>query len=616
MPTPNGTTITPLSANIELAPTFYIGPNTYVQNDSAHGLTTTLPITTENVLTSKGGLNINSVDSDSNLTIDSYGNVNTQGYISSMGDIYTQGKLNASGELNALNLNIGTDNNKFTVSQTGAITAQDDLTIGANKIILRNSNGQIDMIGDLNINTNKFNVTSSNGNVSAAGTLTIAGDTNIGDGKVTINASTGEIDATGDVNVNAGQIILGSADGSIKAQGDLSIGSDFINPTFKVFTTDGHAESLFPVNNYVESSAATDTTTYVDENNETIGTGLFNSTTNRYLTTQEYVDKAIFKQTVRINTILGSDPDVLNSFKNVYNVVKAIEGSTTAHETLTTVANNMDAVTTTITELAGNASNTVLINCSRAVWVDECAPLPIPYSLTQQTTNFSLDGWYFKNLVANSKVNWYIPANNGMTMNDFVNIYMNVFVVNKNSLPFITIYTKAKHNSTDLWPGIANARINYMFSSVQTPTVNKMYNMYIGDNRNTPENNSSFTAIKCGQTITANSTNYNNGFYGSVRNSNTFDSSYVSLSDEILTFCVQSASTASVNDAEFVLTSFNVQQNSLNGEKGTTQFLFQNSSVASNYMFNTFFKKNSDFSAISNKNAALLTAYNGINNAN
>jgi hypothetical protein len=34
---------------------------------------------------------------------------------------------------------------------------------------------------------------------------------------------------------------------------------------------------------------------------------------------------------------------------------------------------------------------------------------------------------------------------------------------------------------------------------------------------------------------------------------------------------------ANVNDAEFVLTSFNVQQNNLNGEKGTTQFLFQNS---------------------------------------
>jgi hypothetical protein len=89
-----------------------------------------------------------------------------------------------------------------------------------------------------------------------------------------------------------------------------------------------------------------------------------------------------------------------------------------------------------------------------------------------------------------------------------------------------------------------------------------------------------------------------------------FDASIILPTDEILCFCINTNSGAAVGNVEFILNSFNIQQTT-----GTTQMLFQNSSVASLYMYNTLYQKNPDFSAMTPKNKTYLSNYIAAYNA-
>ena len=659
----SGVTITP-------APTFYIGPNTSVKNDTSQGLLTTLPITTQNVLTSQGGLNINSSSGVSKLTVDSNGNLSTQGSLSA------GGSLTLSGSLNANALNIGSTGNEFTVSDSGLttinddlivgsnfkvtestgsvtiggtvyssgtitvggtaaipnltlgndghITASNDVTIGASSISLHAGSGNAEfngtvtvsktlnvnsdqllidsvnnvaeincptnILGSLNINSSKFTVDSSSGDVATQGSLSINNNLNIN--------SAGDLTSVGSVNLGSSKILLNSSTGAVSAVGNLSLGSNFASPTFKVDSATGAATTQFAYSSYNAPSSSDNT-----ETTSVSGPAVdFTSSTSQHLVTQTYVDQQLWKQTVRINTILGSDNSVLDSFNNVYKLVTALEGSTTA-TAIGGLVDETSEIKITVSDVVSRSFNTVLVNCSPSVWPDESSPMPIPYNTP------SLDGWYFKNIVdkgsKRNKINWYLPTNGTMKMSDFINVYANFFIISKTSLPFITIYTKAKGNSSDVWTGIANTAISYTFDSNLLSSVNKHYCLHIGDNA--PANNFNVTPNKSTYTTTRNKSTTG---IGSQRFDNKYDPEHVSPNDEILMFSVQSDSSSSTNNVEFVLNSFNIQQ-----LLGTTQMLFQNSSVSSNYMFNNLYKKNMDFSPMTTENVNYLNAYNALYNS-
>ena len=630
-------------------------------NMKTNGLVDTVgSITTSSSLNSRS-INVNG----STFTVADSGDVTTSGDIVASGDLSIGSKFSVISSSGAVTTGAVTSTGSISVGGTtntpnlilgndGKITALNDLNINSGKFAVSSSNGNVSAAGDLTINTNKFIVTASSGNVSAAGNVSVTGNVSadgnvftagtlsatgslaINTDKFTVAASSGNVHTAGSVSVDGNVSAIGtlsatgslaintnkftvaastgdvytagsvSVDGNVSADGTLSVLGDLsVNDKFTVEASTGKAKSDLPYASYTINSSSSNTTTTTLSGPEPV----FDSVTNKYLTTQEYVDKEIWKQTKRINTMLGSD-ETVQTFENVLKVVTAIAGSSDVVDTLNNVNGKYDnlvdiqaEVKTSLSQVVAQAHNNVLVNCTPTVWQDECGPMPIPNTITSKTIE---DGWYFSNLTAGNKINWYMPTNgSNMTVADVQNMYLNLFAASDMSLPFIHIYTAPKNNATDYWPGFANAKINYIFSAASPSlTANKSYCLHTGA---APMNVYNKTLIGSPLVQTSNATNKNNGTEGS--NGATIDSAIVSPTDKILFFTIGTSALASANNVCAVINSLNVCV-----KTGTTQFSFSNAGVVSNYLFNYFFQKNTDFTAFPApvKQGAYAEKYNSI----
>lgn len=375
-----------------------------------------------------------------------------------------------------------------------------------------------------------------------------------------------------------------------------------------VTSTTGSVSSVLPYSSYEQNtiSSNTDITIHstVEQN--------FTSSTNKFLTTQEYVDKQIWKQTKRINTILGKDSNELDNFNKVYEVITKIAGDSDIVKTLTDVQDKYGSVidktseiNVSISDIMSTAYNVIPIACLPSVWADECQPMPIPITITQTVE----DGWYFRNFTTtkypnqSSKINWYMPANKGMKVKDIQQLFLNVYAVSNKALPSIHFFTAAKNNNTDLWPGIVNAKVGYSFVANTNPdllslTANKSYCLYTGDAK--PYNIYNKTPLAADNIHTVNNNNKN-----SFTALQQIDSTIVSGEDTVLFFAIQTYNTFLPNDVECIINSLNIRL-----DTGTTQFLFNNSSVSSNYLFNFQFGRHTDFSAMTSLHKEYYDSYN------
>ena len=534
-------------------------PNVSLSNDGS--------VLTQGTITAKNNLSVGSnAASDKFVVSASSGNVTTQGTVSAVGAISTSSTVSATGAISTGSTisAVGAISTASTVSATGAISTASTLSAA----------------GDFSVNSGKFAVTSSTGAVVAHESVTVKNSSETA--TFTVTASTG----------------------------DVAVGTGAVNG--KVTTT---------YNSYVAPAAAADILT-VDDSAD------FTSATANVLTTQSYVDHAIWKQTKRLNLIVGANDTQLATMTNLMNMANALAGQD-AVQTLGTVLDTTSEIKVSMTDVMNAAYDPIIINCAPSVWADECPPEPIPYTVSN---TYSGDGWYFKNysivtsgVSANSKINWYLPANGAnMKMKHLINLFASIHAISDVSLPFIQVYTQAKTGAgaNNLWP-IANARVNFYFSPTTTTsrTSKTSYTLYTGNK--VPANTYNAVPLRCNQTSTANGANAYNGTYGNVINVtgstnfvDTFDSSIVSLEDKIAFFCIGTSSLVSPSDVEFVLNSFSVSAHdttsaeSLRATNGTTKMMFQNSSATTNYLYNNFFKKHSDFSALASKSESLFNAYN------
>jgi len=624
MSPPELSTISANSTGISNGATIYLGKNLTVASNSTTGLTTLLPVSISNILTISKGININNISGTSKLTINDSGDIQSSGLINVTGSITTASSLNST------SINVNT--NKFTVSDAGvvttasSITADGNLAIGSKYLVTALTGdtlaGSITSTGSVFIGgtTASPNVTLGND-----GTISAINDLKINTDKFVVTAATGAIATKGDLTINSNKFIVSSSSGNVTAAGTMSIASDLAIATdkFKVTASSGNvaiagdlavtgkATSAIAYSSYTLADSATNITTTSASGTDPSCI----SATSGYLTTQEYVDKQIWNQTKRINTILGTDSTVVDSFNNVYKLVTSFAGVSDTVDTLNnlngkydTLVDRAEEINTSVSTIVSQAYNTILVNCTPTVWQDECGPVPIPSTVTAYTIE---DGWYFKNFTALEKINWYMPTNgSNMTIADLQNMYLNIFAVSNVALPFITIYTAPKGNTTDYstWAG---AKINYIFSETSSisTSANKSYCLYT---QNKPMNvyNKTCVAPMCIQT--SNKTNKDNGTQGTQ--GTTIDSTIVSSTDKILLITIQSTANSTVGDVAFVLNSLNICV-----KTGTTSFTFSNAGVTTNYLFNYLFQKNIDFSTYPSttypKQGVHVTSFDSIYNS-
>ena len=401
-------------------------------------------------------------------------------------------------------------------------------------------------------------------------------------------------------------------------------------------------------NFYASNNIANDITTMTGA-----PSGNWSSSTNTYLTTQEYVDKQIWNQTLRLNKILDPSSGYVESFNTVYQILNNITGTDGTLSISNLIGKNeavleqYSGINLSITKVANQSINPVQVLCSPNVWADECAPLPIPshlstsVPLTDDATSgyggiaypIYLDGWWFSNsIVPGSKINWYVPAqatNKNGSMSYFTVSQLNLLYLTFTNLsdgsgnaPWISLFTAPKGTSSDIMPGFANAKIELLFNGAIPPkTYGQNYCLYgSSDGATQPVNvfksilsSSSVNIIDKTNTI-SNPVQYSN-FSQAVIAINAGTTRTSILSTDVVTFLgVETATDASnlnilVQSLGVMGYNFTDVSNNILETTGTTLYTFSNNGPATNYMYNTLYKKNLDFSSMNAKQNTQMTNY-------
>lgn len=558
------------------------------------------------------------IDVTGTITTTSHININSSKIV-----LGNDGTISAAG-----NFTIATD--RFTanattgdVSAAGTLSIGKSLTIATDKFIVDWNTGNTTIAGttsgkgDLMINGDMFKVTASSGDVklkgilnvndnfsvSAAGAVAAAGNFAIATDKFKVDATNGNVviagttSAAGDLKVNGEQFKVTASSGAVDFKGDLNI-----KDNFKVISSSGAATSEFKYQDYTLNPSSSNISA-TELNGEVVN---FTSATNKHLTTQEYVDRELFKQTIRINTMLGSD-ETVNSFNNVLKVVTQIAGSGEAIDTLNGInsqySNLLDKqveVKTSLSKALEQAYNTELVACLPTVWADESIPLPIP-NATISLMNEQVDGWFFENLMdtgvnKTNKINWYLPVNKDMTLADIKNMYLNAFIGSDQSLPFITIFTQPKEGYSN-YAGWAGSKINFHFSNANpSANYNKTCCLYTGSS---PMNVYDAVPTPVWGIITENGINKN-----SASLLDHIDLNSVSLHDKIKYICISTATDALLGHVKFIANSFSIAL-----KTGTVQFTFSNAGPATNFLYMRSFGMHSDMSIVRQKNADYYKHY-------
>ena len=205
-----------------------------------------------------------------------------------------------------------------------------------------------------------------------------------------------------------------------------------------------------------------------------------------------YYAKYFNGTTLQMNSVFnGGDGTIINSadlalrpqpiLSLVTGASPGLSQTVNLYENLTiTDDNNTSALTTTALTFNNinvkmNQVQPTLIYSSPLIYADGLAPAT---SLTIRN-NYAYSGWYAKNIVLGSKINWYFGAQTQTTtpVSALKGISISFFngntTSNDNTL-FITIYTVAT-GSGDIIPGFAHSSMTYVFDQTITPIANTNY---------------------------------------------------------------------------------------------------------------------------------------------
>jgi len=389
------------------------------------------------------------------------------------------------------------------------------------------------------------------------------------------------IDSQGNLNtsgiINAEGLSISNAFTTITSDGVVS----FANNQATI-GEDGHFKTTFT--DYIMPNE-------LRNSNATTG-NIIPTTTKNYFTTQLYVDEGLWYLQKQLNLITNIESTSLESFNNVFKLITTLEGKDYLNN-LEGLIDTTNEIKVSVSDAIENSENTIVINCTKSVWRNGCAPIPIPNAIISNDSgnNYVFDGWFFQNMVnvpfdsttTTNSISWYIPpSGSNMKFSDLQNMFMNIFAISDVSLPFINVNTQRRHSNGSISENI----VSYHFTSSNSSlTRNKSYCLYTASQ---PFNSYGVTYLQ--------------GNLSSNTNVQPLPT------DIVIGFTISSDNTQKTNNVNFILTSFNIKQIS-----GITQFLFNNASVSTNFMYNMFLRLNSDMTPIGSSQYGEPIIVNDIN---
>ena len=502
--------------------------------------------------------------SSANLTINN-GTADKFSVTASSGDITTSGDLTINTDKFKVTSSTGAVLIKGTSSELGVhdgtartftVSANGDINVNSNKLNITASSGSLKTKGDLTLNdgtTDNFKVINSTGAITTQGDLTIQSS---GTDKFTVDSSTGDVNQAGDLKINTNKFVVTAS------SGDVTLGST---------TTNGSVKTTF--NNYTESASATNSTITSSEADPS-----FTSTTSQFLTTQEFVEKAIWRQTKRINTIINvSGVDVADKLDNLYRMAEQMQGND-AIQNLSGLLDTTEEIKLSLTDIIRRSEKTIPVNISSYTCSSSTANTVFPQPMPNSTEigNYSGSGWWFQNLTTSSKIKWKISlTDRSVTVSDLVNLYLDAYMVSNLQFPKVTVYTQT------------GSSITYNYNALvanQSLTKKESYTLYTAI-----DNADDSTSLYTSKNIVA------------------FTTSDAALTGtELIDYVLITSDTTTVNNIQFIVNTLNLQIK----KKGTLKYTFDNGIVSNNYFFNNFYSKNIDFTALNAAQTSYLTAYN------
>lgn len=246
------------------------------------------------------------------------------------------------------------------------------------------------------------------------------------------------------------------------------------------------------------------------------------------------------------------------TFDNV-SLVSTVSTNTSNIATNTSnIATNTSNIATNTTNIATNTSNITTLTIkqinilnvfsSPAIYADGAAPLTVPITSSNTYAQF---GWYFKNLIAGQKINWYFPPDTNQTVGDVLGLYLRLFncsTVSNDNSPFIIIYTKPTGSGD--YASWYHSSMVYILDSTVTPTVNTNYTFFKNVSGTCP-----------------NPAHYSSSLVNMIQSPVNNPRGNYAPNQQILTIAIGSNSASAVNSVEFVMQKLGIMTAS-----GTTEF--------------------------------------------
>jgi len=219
--------------------------------------------------------------------------------------------------------------------------------------------------------------------------------------------------------------------------------------------------------NLIVRNNATSETSYVQSDNLSVGNDINNTQIRIYSTIMRMSDPQYWNTS--------------NTSSIVINKLSSTEQSqlTSQTLTLTNTANNSSILSATDLTFNGinvkmNQVTPTLIYSSPLIYADGIAPA----NGLGIRNAYGYSGWYFKNILSGTKINWYFPPKSTTTtvaeLKGISISFFNGATTSNDDTLYLTVYTRPT-GSNDYAPGFFHSSMTYVFDQTITPIANTNY---------------------------------------------------------------------------------------------------------------------------------------------